>query len=366
MQAAVVAFVVIDKNNCTETTDQLLEDCASVLDYYNVPNFIYEISEIPYVDSTTTATTTTGSASAIDGEESESSSSKSRQSLGASNPKQSSSKSKSKSRHSTGSSSSGKPGAEPKPHSRDIRASVDEKKLVELAKKLYLEKNVVKPRNSIEEQIELIWRSLLGANEPLSISSNFFDLGGDSLKAGQVVNLMRKNLLVHLTVADLFTAPTIEKMASKVATLKALGTPVISSLHKSRTAEQRESQHGLRHRKGTGRERAMSAGTQSKYGSVDSKIQRENGDRRRDNGDDDDDDDSTAEAVLQDPYFSWEYAPKLSSTSFGCLFVQSLPILFIFPVRRIIIWFLIAGPWVYLMEHGWGRYYLHFRAYISL
>ena len=56
-----------------------------------------------------------------------------------------------------------------------------------------------------------------------------------------------------------------------------------------------------------------------------------------------------------DPYFSWDFAPSLSSTSFGCLFVQALPVVLIYPLRRIIIWFLIAAPWVYLMKQGWGR-----------
>jgi len=48
-------------------------------------------------------------------------------------------------------------------------------------------------------------------------------MGGDSLKAGQLVNVMRKELQCHITVADLFTAPTIEKMAYRVAKLKCLG-----------------------------------------------------------------------------------------------------------------------------------------------
>jgi hypothetical protein len=36
--------------------------------------------------------------------------------------------------------------------------------------------------------------------------------------------------------------------------------------------------------------------------------------------------------------------------------VQLLPLALVYPVRRIAIWFLIAGPWVALMSRGWGRF----------
>lgn len=43
---------------------------------------------------------------------------------------------------------------------------------------------------------------------------SFFALGGDSLKAGKMVAAMRKRLEVQLSVADLFTAPTIGKSST--------------------------------------------------------------------------------------------------------------------------------------------------------
>ena len=48
--------------------------------------------------------------------------------------------------------------------------------------------------------------------ETLSVAASFFALGGDSLKEGQLVAAMRKKLEVQLSVADLFTAPTIGKV----------------------------------------------------------------------------------------------------------------------------------------------------------
>lgn len=61
-----------------------------------------------------------------------------------------------------------------------------------------------------------------------------------------------------------------------------------------------------------------------------------------------------------DPLFSWAFAPEHSNLSVGCLLVQSLPVVVIYPIRRIAIWFLVAVPWVYLMKLGWGRYWLFF------
>lgn len=117
-----------------------------------------------------------------------------------------------------------------KSKNRDITLLVDETKLTALALKLHLEQNIVQPRNAIEAQMEYTWRAVLdlpgsgvGSGSVLSVTTSFFDMGGDSLKAGQLVNVMRKELQCLITVADLFTAPTIEKMAYKVARLQCLG-----------------------------------------------------------------------------------------------------------------------------------------------
>ena len=78
-----------------------------------------------------------------------------------------------------------------------------------LALKLFLDKGMVKPRNDTETQIEEIWRAQLESSTVISVTSSFFALGGDSLKAGKLVAAMRKKLGVQLSVADLLSAPTI-------------------------------------------------------------------------------------------------------------------------------------------------------------
>lgn len=108
-------------------------------------------------------------------------------------------------------------------------ALVDKLVLADTAQRLYLEMNVVLPRNPMEARIERIWRQFLGAASSVSVVDSFFDLGGDSLKAGQLVNLMRKKLKIQISVADLFTAPSVEAMATKLSMLKIIGSPSLSS-----------------------------------------------------------------------------------------------------------------------------------------
>lgn len=102
---------------------------------------------------------------------------------------------------------------------------VDYAALSTLAFMVYAKRAVVAPRNAMEVQIEAVWREQLGAKSTVSVVSSFFDLGGDSLKAGMLINAMRKKLRVQLAVADLFTSPTIEALATKISLLQILGSP---------------------------------------------------------------------------------------------------------------------------------------------
>ena len=223
---------------------------------------------------------------------------------------------------------------------------VDRKKLSELAHLLYQQKNILAPRNAIEQEIEHIWRTLLGAPTTLSVTTSFFDLGGDSLKAGQVVGALRSKMRVPLSVADLLTAQTIEALAIKISTLKVLGSPSIVATANATGLRSLEVQRTTSARGGRGivggaagirnpKRRAAAEELQSKL------VNEEDEKREK----------------LHREYMTYEFAPPCSNTSFGCLFTQLLPIALIYPMRRIIIWFLIAGPWVYLMKQGLGRFH---------
>ncbi|SKA48553.1 HAD-superfamily phosphatase, subfamily IIIC/FkbH-like domain-containing protein/amino acid adenylation domain-containing protein [Chitinophaga eiseniae] len=68
--------------------------------------------------------------------------------------------------------------------------------------------SAARPRNSREAGILDVWRQVLG-NGNMGIDDNFFDLGGHSLKAIQVVNRLQKELKIKTSLKDIFDAPTV-------------------------------------------------------------------------------------------------------------------------------------------------------------
>ncbi|MEO1353822.1 MAG: phosphopantetheine-binding protein, partial [Cyanobacteria bacterium J06635_15] len=81
-----------------------------------------------------------------------------------------------------------------------------------------LETAYVAPKNEIEQVIAQIWQDVLGITQ-IGIHDNFFDLGGDSLLATQVVSKLEKfpiNLPSHLletAVVEIFNYSTIYSFA---------------------------------------------------------------------------------------------------------------------------------------------------------
>lgn len=84
----------------------------------------------------------------------------------------------------------------------------------------------VAPRNEVEKSIIDVWEEILGVQN-IGITDNFFDLGGDSIKAIQVsAHLQRKQLKIE--IKDLFLNPTIENLSSFVTECKAIDQKEIS------------------------------------------------------------------------------------------------------------------------------------------
>jgi NRPS condensation-like uncharacterized protein/acyl carrier protein len=71
------------------------------------------------------------------------------------------------------------------------------------------------PRNEAEERLVSIWKEVLGVKK-IGIRDNFFDLGGDSLKAVKVITLVSSAFNVKLDVQTLFGNPTIKDFADAV------------------------------------------------------------------------------------------------------------------------------------------------------
>ncbi|MES2732925.1 MAG: amino acid adenylation domain-containing protein [Bacteroidota bacterium] len=70
----------------------------------------------------------------------------------------------------------------------------------------------VAPRTHTEEKLAVIWQQLLKV-EGVGIHDNFFELGGHSLLATRVVSAIRKELLLEVSIKDIFTHATLEGLA---------------------------------------------------------------------------------------------------------------------------------------------------------
>ncbi|MFD9033330.1 amino acid adenylation domain-containing protein [Streptomyces sp. NPDC059567] len=72
------------------------------------------------------------------------------------------------------------------------------------------------PSGELEESLHGLWTKVLEL-DGVGVLDNFFDLGGDSLRAARLTELVREEHGVELELVDLFDEPTVEKMAELVA-----------------------------------------------------------------------------------------------------------------------------------------------------
>jgi amino acid adenylation domain-containing protein/non-ribosomal peptide synthase protein (TIGR01720 family) len=72
------------------------------------------------------------------------------------------------------------------------------------------------PHNEIEEKLVLIWQEVLG-KEKIGIKDDFFELGGNSLKATKVLAKIHKQFNMKTKLSDLFNKTTIEEIAKDIA-----------------------------------------------------------------------------------------------------------------------------------------------------
>ncbi len=73
----------------------------------------------------------------------------------------------------------------------------------------------VAPQNEIEEKLVEIWSEIL-KKDGIGINHNFFNLGGHSLKAASLVAKIHKELNVEVPLKEVFTNPTIKRLADYI------------------------------------------------------------------------------------------------------------------------------------------------------
>ncbi|HEX7332372.1 MAG TPA: MupA/Atu3671 family FMN-dependent luciferase-like monooxygenase [Pyrinomonadaceae bacterium] len=73
----------------------------------------------------------------------------------------------------------------------------------------------VAPRTSTESELATLWSEILGSNR-VGVHDNFFDSGGHSLTATQLVTRIRRNFAVELSLRDFLKYPTIAGLAELI------------------------------------------------------------------------------------------------------------------------------------------------------
>ncbi len=82
----------------------------------------------------------------------------------------------------------------------------------------------VAPRTELEQTLCALWSSVLGAGQ-VGVTDDFFDLGGNSLVAVQLIASVRKAVGAKLPMRSLFEAPTVAGMAAAVDRVRATADP---------------------------------------------------------------------------------------------------------------------------------------------
>ncbi len=95
-----------------------------------------------------------------------------------------------------------------------LSGKVDRKSLPEPNISALVEKTYVAPITEIERDLVDVWENVLGIS-PIGISSNFFELGGDSIKAIQLMSRAKK-AGIYFKINDVFKYQTIQELSENL------------------------------------------------------------------------------------------------------------------------------------------------------
>ncbi|MCK4258429.1 MAG: amino acid adenylation domain-containing protein [Halanaerobiales bacterium] len=91
---------------------------------------------------------------------------------------------------------------------------IDQTALLQMSPENYKETNFVEPRTRVEKMLAETWKEVIGRDK-VSIYDKFFEIGGDSIKAIQLMSkINQKGYKIRLN--DFFNHPTIEQLAKVI------------------------------------------------------------------------------------------------------------------------------------------------------
>ncbi|OCA96721.1 non-ribosomal peptide synthetase [Clostridium beijerinckii] len=97
----------------------------------------------------------------------------------------------------------------------NLNGKIDKKKLPIPEGNIDTNINYEAPRNEIERKIVMIWEEILGT-EGIGINDNFYDLGGQSLKATLLNSKIKEKLKIDIPLSVLFTKLTVKELSEYI------------------------------------------------------------------------------------------------------------------------------------------------------
>ncbi|WP_291584148.1 amino acid adenylation domain-containing protein [Clostridium sp. UBA6640] len=92
---------------------------------------------------------------------------------------------------------------------------IDRRNLPEISNLLDLRVRYEAPRNEVEDKLIKIWMEMLDV-KTIGINDNFFDLGGQSLKATILMSKIHKVFNVEVSLRDIFKLATVKELAQYI------------------------------------------------------------------------------------------------------------------------------------------------------
>ncbi|MEP6805856.1 MAG: condensation domain-containing protein, partial [Flavobacterium sp.] len=93
---------------------------------------------------------------------------------------------------------------------------IDRKALPNISGNDLIRREFIAPRNDLEKKLAAIWQEILRI-EKVSITDNFFDIGGHSLKVILLVGLILKRLSAKVTIMQIFDHPDLKSQAQLIS-----------------------------------------------------------------------------------------------------------------------------------------------------
>jgi acyl carrier protein len=93
---------------------------------------------------------------------------------------------------------------------------------------------LVRPQNELEAAVAQIYVEVLDV-EKVSATDNFFALGGDSLRATQVIARIRSRFDVNLSIGTIFLQSTVRELAQEILRVIAILDEDALTRHGQRT-----------------------------------------------------------------------------------------------------------------------------------